>query len=161
MLTEVDSFLTIDADGAVTVYSGKVDLGTGVKTALTQIVADELDVPMSSVRIVQGDTLTTPDQGPTFGSVSIQIGGMQIRNAAALARAALLEAAAKRLNAKPEELSIENGVITSPTGQVTFGQLIGGKTFNLKVDHTKPPPWKDPKAYKRRRHQRGAARHPR
>jgi len=149
MLTEVDSFLTIDADGAVTVYSGKVDLGTGVKTALTQIVADELDVPMSSVRIVQGDTLTTPDQGPTFGSVSIQIGGMQIRNAAALARAALLEAAAKRLNAKPEELSIENGVVTSPTGQVTFGQLIGGKTFNLKVDHTKPPPWKDAKAYKR------------
>jgi nicotinate dehydrogenase subunit B len=148
MLTEVDSFLTIDADGAVTVYSGKVDLGTGVKTALTQIVADELDVPMSSVRIVQGDTLTTPDQGPTFGSVSIQIGGMQIRNAAALARAALLEAAAKRLNAKPEELSIENGVVTSPTGQVTFGQLIGGKTFNLKVDHTKPPPWKDAKAYK-------------
>ena len=148
MLTEVDSFLTIDADGAVTVYSGKVDLGTGVKTALTQIVADELDVPMSSVRIVQGDTLTTPDQGPTFGSVSIQIGGMQIRNAAALARAALLEAAAKRLNAKPEELSIENGVVTSPTGQVTFGQLIGGKTFNLKVDHTKPPPWKDAKGYK-------------
>ena len=148
MLTEVDSFLTIDADGAVTVYSGKVDLGTGVKTALTQIVADELDVPMSSVRIVQGDTLTTPDQGPTFGSVSIQIGGMQIRNAAALARAALLEAAAKRLNAKPEELSIENGVVTSPTGQVTFGQLIGGKTFNLKVDHTKPPSWKDAKAYK-------------
>lgn len=148
MLTEVDSFLTIDADGAVTVYSGKVDLGTGVKTALTQIVADELDVPMSSVRIVQGDTLTTPDQGPTFGSVSIQIGSMQIRNAAALARAALLEAAAKRLNAKPEELSIENGVVTSPTGKVTFGQLIGGKTFNLKVDHTKPPPWKDAKAYK-------------
>ncbi len=148
MLTEVDSFLTIDADGAVTVYSGKVDLGTGVKTALTQIVADELDVPMSSVRIVQGDTLTTPDQGPTFGSLSIQIGGMQIRNAAALARTALLEAAAKRLNAKPEELSIENGVVTSPTGQVTFGQLIGGKTFNLKVDHTKPPPWKDAKAYK-------------
>lgn len=148
MLTEVDSFLTIDADGAVTVYSGKVDLGTGVKTALTQIVADELDVPMSSVRIVQGDTLTTPDQGPTFGSLSIQIGGMQIRNAAALARTALLEAAAKRLNAKPEELSIENGVVTSPTGQVTFGQLIGGKTFNLMVDHTKPPPWKDAKAYK-------------
>jgi len=148
ILTEVDSFLTIDADGAVTVYSGKVDLGTGVKTALTQIVADELDVPMSSVRIVQGDTLTTPDQGPTFGSVSIQIGGMQIRNAAALARAALLEAAAKRLNAKQEELGIENGVVTSLTGQVTFGQLIGGKTFNLKVDHTKPPPWKDAKAYK-------------
>ena len=148
MLTEVDSFLTIDADRAVTVYSGKVDLGTGVKTALTQIAADELDVPMSNVSIVQGDTLTTPDQGPTFGSLSIQVGGMQIRNAAALARAALLEAAAKGLNAKPEELSIQNGVIASPTGQVTFGQLVGGKTFNLKVDHTKPPPWKNAKAYK-------------
>ena len=147
-LTEVDSFLTIDASGAVTVYSGKVDLGTGVRTALTQIVADELDVSISNVHIVQGDTLTTPDQGPTFGSVSIQIGGMQIRNAAALARAALLEAAANALNAKPEELRTENGIIASPTGQVTFGQLIGGKTFNLKVDHTKPPRWKDAKAYK-------------
>src|SRR5262249_2210383 len=96
VLTEVDSFLAIAAAAIVTVYSGKVDLGTGVKTALTQIVADELDVSMSSVHIVQGDTLTTPDQGPTFGSVSIQIGGMQIRNAAALARVALLEAAARQ-----------------------------------------------------------------
>jgi nicotinate dehydrogenase subunit B len=148
MLTEVDSFLTVDADGAVTIFSGKVDLGTGVKTALTQIAADELDVPISSIRIVQGDTLTTPDQGPTFGSLSIQVGGMQIRNAAALARAALLEAAAKWLSAKPEELRIENGVIASPSGRVTFGQLIGRKTFNLKVDHTKPPSWKDAKAYK-------------
>ena len=148
VLTEVDSFLAIDADGIVTVYSGKVDLGTGVKTALTQIVADELDVSMSSVHIVQGDTLTTPDQGPTFGSVSIQIGGMQIRNAAALARVALLEAAARQLNTRPEELGIDNGVIASPTARVTFGQLIGGKTFNLRVDHTKPPQWKDAKAYK-------------
>jgi nicotinate dehydrogenase subunit B len=147
-LTEVDSFLAIDASGAVTVYSGKVDLGTGVKTALTQIVADELDVSMPNVHVVQGDTLTTPDQGPTFGSVSIQIGGMQIRNAAALARVALLEAAATALNARLEELRFENGVIAGPTGQMTFGQLIGGKTFNLKVDHTKPPPWKDAKAYK-------------
>ena len=79
MLTEVDSFLTVDADGAVTVFSGKVDLGTVVKTALTQIAADELDVPISSVRIVQGDTLSTPDQGPTFGSLSIQTWGGSMR----------------------------------------------------------------------------------
>ena len=67
----------------VTVYSGKVDLGTGVRTALAQIVADELDVPFDRVKIVQGDTALTPDQGPTFGSLSIQIGGVQIRQAAA------------------------------------------------------------------------------
>src|SRR6516165_9393814 len=81
-LTEVDSFLAIDAGGAVTLYSGKVDLGTGVATALPQIVADELDVPLNRVKL-EGDTALTPDQGPTWGSLSIQIGGMQLRNAAA------------------------------------------------------------------------------
>src|SRR5262249_16951181 len=90
-LTEVDSFLAIDAKGAVTAYSGKVDLGTGVRTALTQIVAEELDVPMSRVTLVTGDTDLTPDQGTTWGSLSIQVGGVQMRNAAATARAALLE----------------------------------------------------------------------
>src|SRR4051812_31940380 len=69
---QVDGFLAIAADGRVTVYSGKVDLGTGVLTALTQIVAEELNVPMSSVAIIEGDTALTPDQGPTYGSLSIQ-----------------------------------------------------------------------------------------
>src|SRR5690349_543881 len=62
---EVDAFLAIDGQGRVTVYSGKVDLGTGVRTALSQIVAEELDMPMARVSIVQGDTALTPDQGPT------------------------------------------------------------------------------------------------
>src|SRR5258707_12687619 len=87
----------------LTVYSGKVDLGTGVATALPQIVADELDVPLNRIKLVQGDTALTPDQGTTWGSLSIQVGGMQLRNAAATARAALLEEAAKRLNAKTED----------------------------------------------------------
>src|SRR5437879_2003301 len=104
-LTEVDAFLAIDAKGAVTAYSGKVDLGTGVRTALTQIVAEELDVPMSRVTLVTGDTQLTPDQGTTWGSLSIQLGGMQLRNAAATAKAALMEEAAKRLGAKPEDLT--------------------------------------------------------
>src|SRR5690349_11225638 len=93
-LTEVDSFLAIDAKGMVTVYSGKVDLGTGVATALPQIVAEELDVPMRAIKLVQGDTALTPEQGTTWGSLSIQIGGMQLRNAAATAKAALLDEAA-------------------------------------------------------------------
>ena len=80
-LTEVDSFLAIDKSGKVAVYSGKVDLGTGVYTALQQIVADELDVPISRIEMIQGDTLLTPDQGRTWASITIQIGGVQLRQA--------------------------------------------------------------------------------
>src|SRR6516225_3880833 len=133
-LTEVDSFVAVDAHGLVTVYSGKVDLGTGVATALPQIVAEELDVPLSMIRLVQGDTTLTPDQGPTWGSLSIQIGGVQLRNAAATARAALLEEA--------------DGVVTAASKRVSYGELTGNKTFALKLDHAKPAPAKDPKDYK-------------
>ena len=72
----VDAWLAIDGNGRITVFSGHVELGTGVETALTQMVADELDVPFTSVRIVQGDTLLTPDQGPTWGSLTIQGAGL-------------------------------------------------------------------------------------
>jgi len=68
---QVDGFLAIDAKGNVTVYSGKVDLGTGVETAISQIAAEELSVPMSRVTIIQGDTRLTPDQGITWGSLTI------------------------------------------------------------------------------------------
>jgi CO/xanthine dehydrogenase Mo-binding subunit len=66
---EVDGFLAIAADGKVTVFSGKVDLGTGVRTALTQMAAEELDVPLAAVTVIQGDTALTPDQGPSYGSL--------------------------------------------------------------------------------------------
>src|SRR5215510_10312881 len=146
-LTEVDSFLAIDAGGVVTLYSGKVDLGTGVATALPQMVADELDVPLDRVKLVQGDTALTPDQGTTWGSLSIQIGGMQLRNAAATAKAALLEEAAKRLSAKVEDLKVADGVVSAGNKRVSYGQLIGGKTFALKLDHAKPAQPKDPKGH--------------
>ena len=112
-LTAVDSFLAIDSAGAVTIYSGKVDLGTGVRTALTQIAAEELDVPLSKVTIVQGDTALTPDQGPTFGSLAIQIGGVQIRNACALAKSTLIDLAAKQLGTGVAELKVADGVVRS------------------------------------------------
>jgi nicotinate dehydrogenase subunit B len=147
-LTEVDAFLAIDPKGLCTVYSGKVDLGTGVRTALAQIAAEELDVPLSAVTIVEGDTALTPDQGTTWGSLSIQLGGMQIRNAAATAKAALVDEAAKRLGVKPEELTVSEGGISSGGKRVTYGELIGGKQFSLKVDHQKPPKAKDPKDYR-------------
>jgi nicotinate dehydrogenase subunit B len=144
----VRCFLAINAKGHVTVYSGKVDLGTGVKTALAQIAADELDVPLEYVTVVQGDTALTPDQGPTFGSLSIQIGGVQIRNAAAVARNALLELASTKLGAKPDELKIVSGIISVGEKSVTYGELIGGKSFSLTVDHKMPPKTKDPKDFK-------------
>ena len=147
-LTEVDSFLAIDPKGIVTVYSGKVDLGTGVATALPQIVADELDVPLSAIKLIQGDTAVTPEQGPTWGSLSVQIGGMQLRNAAATAKAALLDEAAKRLKVRKEDLKVADGVVSDGGKHVTYGELIGGKSFTLKLDHAKPAPAKDPKDYK-------------
>src|SRR5215470_7581610 len=86
---EVATYLAIDGNGMVTLYSGKVELGTGAFTALTQIAAEELSVPLDRVTTIQGDTALTPDQGPTYASLSIQVGGMQIRRAAATARETL------------------------------------------------------------------------
>ena len=138
-LDAVDSYLAIGTDGRITVYSGKVDLGTGVRTALTQIVADELNVPLDRVTVIQGDTLLTPDQGPTFGSLSIQNGGAQLRRAAATARRALLEKAADRLKTDVSRLSIRDGLVISPSGsRVPLGSLVGGKTLSLKSDESAP-----------------------
>lgn len=147
-LTEVDAFLAIDEKGTVTLFTGKVDLGTGVRTALAQMVADELDVPFESVSVVQGDTGLTPDQGNTWASLTIQASGMQIRNAAAVARNALLDDAAKSLNVSRDSLTVADGTISGGGKSVNYAELIGGKQFSLTVDHKKPLPHKDPTSYK-------------
>jgi CO/xanthine dehydrogenase Mo-binding subunit len=145
---EVDGFIRIAADGKVTLYSGKVDLGTGVRTAMTQIVAEELDVPLSAVSVIEGDTALTPDQGTSSGSNSIQFGGVQIRLAGATARRALLQQAAAALKVDISDLSVADGVVTSKsTGKtVKYGELIGDKAFALKVDKAVTP--KNPADYK-------------
>jgi CO/xanthine dehydrogenase Mo-binding subunit len=138
-LDQVDGFVAIDSRGRVTVYSGKVDLGTGIFTALTQIAAEELYVPMERVTLVEGDTALTPDQGNTWGSLSIQIGGMQLRQACATAREALLAQAAAKLGAAKGDLTLKDGVISDRSGKrVTYGQLVGGKNFEAKVDAKAP-----------------------
>jgi CO/xanthine dehydrogenase Mo-binding subunit len=140
-LDEVDTFLTIHADGTVTVYTGKVDLGTGTRTSLRQMAAEELDLPLDRVKLVEGDTATTPDQGPTWGSLSIQIGGVQIRQAAATARHALVAAAAERLRVSPADLETKNGVVSVTRGaaaSVSYVELIGDRQFRLKVDRAAP-----------------------
>ena len=146
-LDEADSFLAIDPKGAVTVYCGKVELGTGVRTAIIQIVAEELDVPLARVELIEGDTELTPDQGPTYGSLSIQNGGVLIRQAAATARRALMQQAAEKIGVPVTDLTVEQGAIRSHAGNhVTYGELIGGKNFSLKVD--KQAPVKNPATYK-------------
>jgi nicotinate dehydrogenase subunit B len=144
---QVDGFLAIDRHGNVTVFSGKVDLGTGVRTAITQIAAEELDVPLNRVNVIDGDTLLTPDQGPTYGSLSIQNGGMQIRQAAATARSTLMHQAAQRLGIDERGLMVTAGVIHAKRGTaaVGYGELIGGRTFSVTLD--KDAPLKDPATY--------------
>jgi len=144
---QVDGFLAIDARGHVTVFSGKVDLGTGVETAMAQIAADELSVPLDRVSVIQGDTALTPDQGVTFGSLSIQNGGMQIRQAAATARDALVSQVAAGQGVAKETLSVKDGVVMPKSGGKgwTYAELVGGRDFQLKLDPKAP--LKDPKDY--------------
>jgi nicotinate dehydrogenase subunit B len=146
-LAEVDTFLAVAADGRVTLYSGKVDLGTGVRTALMQIAAEELDLPLSRVSVVQGDTLLTPDQGATISSVSISRGGIEVRRAAATARAALLSAAAREFGVPVEQLVTADGEVRAPDGRaIGYGRLVGDRRFALKVDPKART--KDPSTYR-------------
>jgi len=146
-LDQVDSFLAIDDKGLVTLYSGKVDLGTGIRIGLQQIVAEELDVPLASVTSVEGDTALTPDQGPTYGSQTIQVAGMQIRQAAATAKGALLDQAARHLGVDKADLTVAAGVVTARSGggRATYAELVGGKMFSLNLDPAAVP--KNPADY--------------
>jgi nicotinate dehydrogenase subunit B len=144
---EVDAFLAVNGDGTVTLYTGKVDLGQGLRIAMRQIAGEELGIGVDMIKYVEGDTALTPDQGRTSGSNGIQRGGMQIRQAAATARAALIELAAQRLSVKGDDLVASNGEVRPKSGGtgVRFADLIGGRNFNLKLDPKAP--LKDPAAY--------------
>ncbi len=143
----LDSWLTIDRDGKITVFVGKVDLGTGTKTALSQIAAEELSVPFERISMIMGDTATTPDQWLTGAAITLQQGGGELRVAAANARMALLNRAAEKLQVPVTELSVKDGVITAsskPGQALAYGDIIGDG-FKLKVDPKAPV--KSPKEY--------------
>ena len=138
---QLDSWLVIGRDETITVYAGKVELGTGVSTALRQIVAEELDLPVTRIAWVQGDSATTVDQGRTVGSGSVKRGGVQLRRAAAEARQALLELAAAKLGVPASQLVMADGVVTvdgDDSKRVTFGSLIGGAKFERAVSGRAP-----------------------
>jgi len=123
-----DSWLSIGADGRITVFCGKVDLGTGTRTALAQMAAEELDVPFERVEMVMGDTGTTPDQWLTAANLTIFQGGSELRRACASARRALVERAAQRMSVPADELIVDDGVVrmkSSPGRALRYGELIG------------------------------------
>ncbi len=137
----VDAWLAVAADGAVTLFTGKVEIGTGVSTALAQIVAEELDVRVERVGVIQGDTERTPNQGYTAGSKTIQQGGPPIRQAAAEARRTLVGLAAARLGVMPEQLGVDDGVVAlrgDAARRVTYAELIGGRRFERAVSTSTP-----------------------
>src|ERR1700740_3282031 len=105
-----ETFIRITADGSVTAFNGHVDLGTGIRTALGQIVAEELDVSFARVVVVLGDTTRVPNQGATIASENIQITAVPLREAAAQARQFLVARAADWLERPVEELTVEDGL---------------------------------------------------
>ena len=114
--SEVDAFLAVNRDSTVTIFCGKVDLGQGLRIAIPQIAAEELGIGVDKIKYIEGDTALTPNQGRTSGSTGIQRGGMQIRQAAATAREALIALAAQRLNMKPEDLTTTGGEVRPKAG---------------------------------------------
>src|SRR5258707_1036603 len=129
-----ETFIKITADGSVTAFNGHVDLGTGIRTALGQIVAEELDVSFARVVVVLGDTSRVPNQGATIASETIQITAVPLRKAAAQARHFLVARAAERLELRLEELAIEDGLIRGKDNRsVSYGELIAGETIRLEL----------------------------
>jgi nicotinate dehydrogenase subunit B len=137
---QLDSWLAIAADGSITAYTGKCDLGQGMLTAQTQLVAEELSVPLSRVKLIQCDTAVCPDQGTTSGSQSTptNFNHRNLAQAAATAREALLRLASARLSVTPDRLTAADGTITANNGdrsaRVTYGELVAGKKLNLHLD---------------------------
>ncbi|MDU3045650.1 xanthine dehydrogenase family protein molybdopterin-binding subunit, partial [Bradyrhizobium sp.] len=129
---QFETFIRITASGEVSAFNGHVDLGTGIRTALGQIVAEELDVSFARVVVVLGDTAIVPNQGATIASETIQITAVPLRKAAAQARAFLLVRAAAQLGAAIEDLAVEDGLVRGANNRaLSYGELIGDETIRL------------------------------
>jgi isoquinoline 1-oxidoreductase len=141
---EPDIFVALLASGEVLAFNGHVDLGTGVRTALGQIVAEELDLPLSAVRVVLGHTGCAPNQGPTIASATIQISAVPLRKAAAQAAACLRTLAAQQLGVDAGVLRLDNGEFHDPANagsRISQAQLLEGRHIELELDNeveTKP-----------------------
>jgi len=143
----LDSWIRIDADGGITAFTGKAELGQGFKTAFQQIAAEELDVAFAQVKVVTADTSRTANEGYTSGSHSMQDSGTAILHAAAQVRALLVAEAARRLDLPAENFRTENGAVIAPDGRrVAYGELVAGDWLHVQAQPTSP--LKDPSTFR-------------
>ncbi|MFH6781233.1 MULTISPECIES: xanthine dehydrogenase family protein molybdopterin-binding subunit [Methylobacterium] len=142
----IDAWIRIGEDGAVTVLTGKAELGQGIKTALIQVAAEELGLAPASLRLVTADTELTPNEGYTAGSHSMQDSATAIRHAAAACRALLTAAAGRRLSLPPESLTVAEGAVAAPDGRrLAFGEIAAG--IELDADVPAEGRLRDPATY--------------
>jgi nicotinate dehydrogenase subunit B len=137
---QLSSYIAVNADGTISAYFGKMDMGHGLFVAIGQIVAEELDVPFKAVKVFMGDTATSVNQGGASGSTGIQLGGKQMRVAAAEARRVLVDMAAEKLALPAGDLTVVDGVVQSkadPAKKASYGELIGGRYFNVELEWNK------------------------
>ena len=137
---QLSSYVAVNADGTVSAFFGKMDMGHGLTVAIAQIVAEELDVPFKRVKVFMGDTANSVNQGGASGSTGIQFGGKQMRMASAEARRVLVEMAAGLLSTPIEQLVVNDGVVSSRADaakRISYEQMLGGKYFNVQLDWNK------------------------
>jgi nicotinate dehydrogenase subunit B len=143
----LDSWIRIDADGSITAFTGKAELGQGFKTAFQQIATEELDVAFETLKVITADTGRTANEGYTSGSHSMQDSGTAIQHAAAQVRVLLVAEAAKRLDLPAENLRTENGAVIAPDGRhLSYGDLVAGDMLHVQAQATSK--LKDPAAYR-------------
>jgi nicotinate dehydrogenase subunit B len=130
----LDSWIRIEADGRITIFTGKAELGQGIKTALLQVAAEQLDVPLASLKLITADTSQTANEGFTAGSHSMQDSGTAILHAAAQARAILVVEAAKRLGVTEETLKTKSGAVIAADGRkLGYGELVSENFLHLEA----------------------------
>jgi CO/xanthine dehydrogenase Mo-binding subunit len=137
---ELASYIAVNADGSVSAFFGKMDMGHGLFVAIGQMVAEELDVPFKAVKVIMGDTASSVNQGGASGSTGIQHGGKQMRMAAAEARRVLVEMAAQKLSIAADQLTVTDGVVHAKGDRakaVSYAELIGGRYFNVQLEWNK------------------------
>src|SRR5262245_8520088 len=143
----LDAWLRINADGTATVFTGKIELGQGILTALRQIAAEELDLPLIRIAMISGDTGRTPNEGQTAGSQSVENSGTALRMAGAEVRAILIDLAAKRLGVTADQLTVADGVVAAADGRkVGYGEP--GAELDLNPEATAQAQPKPPASHK-------------